>query len=154
MMNTKQRGFSLIEVLFAVSFLVMVGVAMATLNAAASRLITGTEIRVEAQALNEQALAFVALQRRTMGSEFATNYSGCITGTKGPKTCYVYCPPTQVDVSCTLTPTRKATTLGINKLQYVPSVLIKTTGTKYTVIATTSWGSGINRQITASQLIQ
>lgn len=148
-----KRGFSLIEVLFAVAFLIMVGLAMAALNTAAARLITSTEIRVEAQSLNEQTLAYVALQRKTLGSQFDTTYVGCIS-TDGSKTCYVTCPPTQVDGACTLSSTRKTITLGNNKLQYEPSVVIKSTSGKYTLIATTSWGGGINRQIVASELIQ
>ena len=149
-MRTKRVGFSLIEVLFAVTFLILVGVAMASLNNAASRLTSATELKDTALALNEQSLSFVALARRT-NSSFATTYASCVNG----QTCYVSCP---VDTSqnCVLQTTKSAVTIGKDKLQFTSSVVIRPTGGngRYLVNATVSWGTGIARQLTLARVIE
>ena len=145
-----KKGFSLIEVLFAITFLILVGVAMATLNNAASKLTAATELKETALSLNEQSLSFIALEKRTK-STFTTLYSGCVAG----QTCYVNCP---VDTSqnCSLQTTKVAVTVGKNKLQFVPSVVIRPSGAsgRYLVNATVSWGTGIQRQLTLARVIE
>lgn len=151
-----RRGFSLIEVLFAVTFLVLVGMAMITLNAASSRLVATSELKVSAQALADEAINFIALQKKTLPSgggpgSFAATYAACIDG---GKTCYVNCPTT-ITASCTLTPTATAIQIGQSKLSYSRLVNITSVPTnQYLVKVKTSWGSGIGRQITINQLLQ
>ncbi|MEK7201952.1 MAG: hypothetical protein AAB669_00235 [Patescibacteria group bacterium] len=152
-----KRSFSLIEVIFAIAFLIMVGVAMATLNNAAARLTETTELKQIALGLNEQSLSFVALEKRTKGANFATTY-----GTPAPpgldcigegKTCYVVCP-VDTSGSCVLQKTKATIQIGTSKLQFVPSVVIRLTGTSYLVNATTSWGKGVQRQMTTARIIE
>ncbi|MDP3992894.1 MAG: hypothetical protein Q8Q05_01630 [bacterium] len=148
-----KKSFSLIEVIFAIAFLIMVGVAMATLNNAAARITETTELKQIALGLNEQSLSFVALMKRTMGANFATTqpYQGCIGGAS----CYVICPP-DTSLVCVLKPTdaKEAVQIGTSKLQFVPSVVIRSTDTSYLVNATTSWGKGVQKQMTTARIIE
>lgn len=144
-----KRGFSLIEVIFAIAFLIMVGVAMATLNNAAARLTETTELKQIALGLNEQSLSFVALEKRTKGANFATTYPNCIAG----QTCYVVCPP-DTSQNCALQVNKATVQIGTSKLPFMPSVVIRSTGTSYLVNATTSWGKGVQRQMTTARIIE
>ncbi len=148
-------GFSLIEVLFAITFLILVGTAMTSLNYAAARLTETTELKQMALGLNEQSLSFVALKKRALGGAFATTYQGCITpvGAVTAVICYVICP-TDINQDCLLKLTREAVKVGTSKLQFVPSAIIRPTGSSYLVNATTSWGSGIQRQLTTARIIE
>lgn len=150
-----KKSFSLIEVIFAIAFLIMVGVAMATLNNAAARITETTELKQIALGLNEQSLSFVAIEKRTKGAGFVIAYGpspgiGCIG--EG-KTCYVVCP---VDTSedCVLQATKATLQVGTSKLPFEPSVIIRSTGTSYLVNATTSWGKGVQRQMTTARIIE
>src|SRR3989344_2928106 len=107
-----KKGFSLIEVLFAIVFLILVGVAMASLNNAAARLTETTELKQIALGLNEQSLSFVALEKRTKRAAFATSYPNCVAG----QTCYVICP-TGASPTCTLQlqTTRATLQIGTSK---------------------------------------
>lgn len=150
-----QIGFSLIEVLFAVTFLVLVGLAMMALNAASSRLVTTAELKVSAQALADEAINFISLQKKTLptsgGSSFATTYNSCIDG---GRICYLSCPAT-ISQGCTLSQTRSTIQIGQSKLSYERQVTMKTVPTnQYLVKVTTSWGNGLGRQLTLSQLLQ
>jgi len=152
-----KKGFSLIEVLFAIVFLILVGVAMASLNNAAARLTETTELKQIALGLNEQSLAFVALMKRTMGANFATAqpYQGCIGGAS----CYVICPPTDTSQDCVLKPTnaKEAVKIGTSKLQFTPAVMIRLADgstNRYLVNATTSWGKGPQKQLTTARIIE
>lgn len=148
-----KRGFSLIEVIFAIAFLIMVGVAMATLNNAAARLTETTELKQIALGLNEQSLSFVALEKRTKGNApitgFAAAYPNCVAG----QTCYVACP-SDTSQNCALQVTKATVQIGTSKLPFVPSVVIRSTGTSYLVNATTSWGKGVQRQMTTARIIE
>ncbi len=148
-----KSAFSLIEVLFAIAFLIMVGVAMASLNNAAARLTETTELKQMALGLNEQSIAFVALEKRTKGAAFATAYPNCVAG----QTCHVICP-TGTSPTCTLQlqfqPTKKTLQIGTSKLQFEPKVTVRPTGTSYLVNATTSWGKGAQKQMTTARIIE
>jgi len=148
-------GFSLIEVLFAITFLVLVGVAMLSLNNATVRITETTELKQIALGLNEQSLAFVALEKRTKGAEFANTYGSppgidCI-GTN--KTCYVVCP-IATGGTCLLQKTRATVQLGTSKLQFEPKVIIRQAGKSYLVNATVSWGNGLQKQMTTARIIE
>lgn len=152
-----RRAFSLIEVLFAIVFLILVGVAMAALNNAAARLTETTELKQIALGLNEQSLAFIALTKRTMGANFATTqpYQGCLGGVS----CYVICPPTDTSQPCVLKPTnaKEAVKIGTSKLQFTPAVIIRVaegSTNRYLVNATTSWGKGSQKQLTTARIIE
>ncbi len=151
-----KKGFSLIEVLFAVAFLILVGVAMASLNNAAARLTETTELKQMALGLNEQSIAFVALAKRTMGANFAVTspYKECISD-DGKTSCYVVCPTGQ-NPTCTLQlqTTRATLQIGTSKLQFEPRVVIRPTGTSYLVNATTAWGKGVQRQLTTARIVE
>lgn len=146
-----RRGFSIIEVLFAVAFLVMVGLAMISLNAAAVRLINNAELQTAANSLNEEAVAVVAIAKKTDPTAFAValiNYD-CANG------CYVECPTELIATSCSLTNTPAPVQLGRNKLQFVRTVRITDAGSgSHQVQATTSWGAGERRQTTTVQTIR
>lgn len=152
-----KKGFSLIEVLFAVAFLILVGVAMASLNNAAARLTETTELKQMALGINEQSLAFVSLAKRTMGSAFATTspYKECISA-DGSTTCYVICPTGTTNPTCALVlqATKATLQIGTSKLQFEPKVVIRPTGTSYLVNATTSWGKGAQKQMTTARIIE
>lgn len=158
--SPKRGAFSIIEVLFAVSFLIMVGMAMISLNAAALKLISSTEIKTVANGLNEESIAVVALLKKT-DPNFATtigpNNLNC-TATGG---CFVDCSPTKLDQVCTLTKTSSPVQLGSSRLQFVRNVVITvpTGGTKsganqYSVTAKVSWGNGEARQSSISQYLE
>lgn len=145
MKRTRNPGFSLIEVLFAVLFLVMVAVAMSTLDTAALRLVSASELQVTAYGLNDEALAFVAIQKRTQ----ANFPSPCAVNTSS---CFVACP---VDLTaCSLSQTRSSVVVGRSRLQYTRQVTITADESHYLVTAKTSWGSGANKQVTAIQLVE
>lgn len=156
---SRTPGFSLIEVLFAITFLILVGVAMVSLNNAAARLTATTELKQIALGLNEQSLAFVALKKRTLGNDpltgFAKTYATCVAG----QTCYVVCPPNSGNSStCPLQiQTTKATlNVGTAKAPFTPTVVIRPTGAggRYLVNATTSWGKGVQKQLTTARIIE
>lgn len=154
-----EGGFSLIEVLFAVTFLVLVGVAMASLNNAAARLTETTELKQIALGLNEQSLAFVALEKRTKGGTFASAYSGCITPNQLPQlTCYVVCQTGKnPDCQLKLQPEKATVPVGTSKLQFASSLVIREAHEapgRYLVNATTSWGKGTSRQMTTAIIVE
>jgi len=151
-----KKGFSLIEVLFAIVFLILVGVAMAALNNAAARLTETTELKQMALGLNEQSLSFVALEKRTKGNApitgFAAAYPNCVAG----QTCYVACPP-DTSEDCVLQATKATLQVGTSKLQFEPKVVIRVADgstNRYLVNATTSWGKGVQRQMTTARIIE
>ena len=138
------------------AFLVLVGVAMALLNNAAARLTEAGELKQVALGLNEQSIAFVALEKRTKGADFATVYGSAGINCIGTdRTCYVVCP-TGTSPNCALQlQTGKSTArIGTSKLQFTPSVVIRLTGSSYLVNATTSWGKGIQKQLTTARIIE
>lgn len=147
-----KRGFSIIEVLFAVAFLIMVGLAMISLNAAALRLINGAELQTVANGLNEESIAVVALVKKTdpSGFEAYLNSLNCATE------CYVDCPADNLSQTCRLSSERKAVQLGRNKLQFTRTVVVKRVGAtdSYNVQATVRWGSGASRETTATEVIE
>lgn len=158
-MSSMKSGFSLIEVLFAITLLILVGVAMATLNNSASRLTAATEVKDTALALNEQSLSYVALVKRTNGN-FATTepYKSCISGSTSV-TCYVICP-VATNGNCALQTTKASVKIGTNKLQFTPSVVIlpscinQVCSGRYLINATVSWGAGVAKQLTLARIIE
>lgn len=142
-----RRGFSLIEVLFAVTFLILVGVAMSSLNSAAARLVTAGETKLSAYALNEQTLAYLTILRKSQGPSFSI--APCSVGA----TCYVSCPTT-LAATCSLATEPKAVQLGRSRLQYVSEVRVTLSGTSVLLLAKTSWGRGANRSVVSSQLVE
>jgi hypothetical protein len=144
----RSAGFSLIEVLFAVTFLVMVGLAMSSLNSAAARLVTTAETKLSAYALNEQTLSYLTILRKSQGSAFSV--APCSFG----QACYISCPLDTLATNCALQTTPKALQLGRSRLQYVPEVRITKSGNSYLLLAKTSWGHGANRSVVSSQLIE
>lgn len=147
-----KKGFSIIEVLFAVAFLIMVGMAMISLNTAALRLINSAELQTVASGLNEESIAVVALAKKTDPSGFNTLIGSLNCGTE----CYVDCPADNLSQSCGLANQSKPVQLGRNKLQFVRSLTIKRVGTTdaYIVQAKVSWGNGANKESIASEVIE
>lgn len=150
-MKTARPAFSLIEVLFAVTFLIMVGLAMTALNSAAARLVSTGEVKVAGYALNNQSLAYITILRKAKGDRFEDFYSAtCALGS----TCYLACPQDNLNQACSLSPTPKAVQLGRSRLQYIPEIKVTKTGSSYLVFARTSWGKGVNRSVVSSQLLE
>lgn len=150
----RKKAFSLIEVVFASSFLIMVGVAMMSLNNAASRLITTAELKLTSQGLNDQAMAFLALRKNTLGDAGYTADDS--TACKG-NTCYVVCPPTNLASSCLLKGTRESVRVSSSKLSFTTTVKITDLGdgsNKQLVIAVTDWGNGYSRQVKGSRILE
>lgn len=150
-MNKKtQPAFSLIEVLFAVAFLVMVGLAMTALNAAALKVIVNNEITTTASVLNDEALAYLALERKVRSNEeFMAFVGGANCTTTG---CFVSCPATLMS-GCTLGETAAPVTVGRSRLSFRRELLISASGTGVTARVTTRWGTGIRNQSTAYQFL-
>ncbi len=148
---SQKPGFSLIEVLFAVLFLVMVGLAMSAVNAAAARLITAAELKITAYALSDEAISYIALQKKTLSAaDFTTLITapGCLSSG-----CYVFCP-TDISQSCSLSSTLKTVKLSQNNLQFTRKMTMATVSTnQYLVNLTTSWGSGKNKQVAVGEII-
>lgn len=145
-----KQGFSLIEVLFAITFLILVGVAMASLNTVAARLTAATELKQVALSLNEQAISFVALEKRTK-TNFAASYPDCAAG----QTCFVVCP-TDTSQPCVLQAQKASIKVGTALLQFTSQVVIRPTGAfgRYLVNATAIWGNGISRQATLARIVE
>lgn len=147
----RRSGFSLIEVVFAISFLIMVGVAMTVLNAAAARLIALSEIRMTALGLNEQAKSFVALEKRLNGlnARFPQH-------TDPNSEYYVLCDADEVSQGCTVSPDRQSQFIGRARINYTTRVsFVQIAGTtQYIVRATTAWGGGGARQIVTGQVLE
>lgn len=143
-------GFSLIEVLFAVAFLVMVGLAMTALNAAALKVIVSNEITTTASVLNDEALAYLALQRKvTSHDEFMETIKAVGCDSDG---CFVNCPITLTS-GCTLEKTPAPVSLGRSKLSFRREVHIAEASNGVTARATTRWGTGVRNQATAYQFL-
>lgn len=136
------------EVLFAVTFLMMVGLAMSSLNAAAARLVTTAETKLSAYAINEQTLSYLTILRKAKGGTFS------IDPCKFGDTCYILCPPDSLADNCSLQSEPKAVQLGRSRLQYVPEVRITQSGNGFLLLAKTSWGRGANRSVVSSQFIE
>lgn len=147
-MLARRSAFSLIEVLFAVTFLILVGVAMSALNSAAARLVTTGETKLSAYALNEQSIAYLTILRKAQGASFSI--APCTVG----QICYVECPSESLAATCSLSTEPKAVQLGRSRLQYVPEVRITQSGSSFLLLAKTSWGRGANRSVVSSQLVE
>lgn len=150
-----KRAFSLIEVLFAIAFLIMVGVAMISLNSAATRLTEASEVKQVALALNEQAIAFLALEKKTLANFSDTYGVSCIGVNGAEKTCFVNCPE-DITQNCTLSADRSSIQLGANKLQFAQSVSLVETGSsgQLLVKSTSTWGTGSRNRLTTARVIE
>lgn len=147
-----KKGFSIIEVLFAVAFLIMVGLAMISLNAAALRLINSAELQTVANSLNEESIAVVALTKKSNPSGFANLINSLNCGAN----CYIDCPADNLSQPCSLSAESKPVQLGRSKLQFIRTVKIKQVGNNggHSIQATVRWGSGIGKETTASEVIE
>jgi Tfp pilus assembly protein PilV len=147
----QKPGFSLIEVLFSVLFLVMVGLAMSAVNAAAIRLVSAAELKVAAYGLSDEAVGYIALQKKTLSAANFTTLvtnAGCLASG-----CYVYCP-TDITQACSLSSTIKTVKLGQNSLQFSRRMTMATiSANQYLVTMTTSWGAGRSKQIVVGEII-
>lgn len=151
-----KRGFSLIEVLFAIVFLLIVGVGVTALNNAASRLIETTELKIMALSLNEQSVAYTALKKRTLGTAGFNALISCTPAVGTDCVRYVLCPATPGQ-ECVISSQAGSVQVGSAKISFQPKVTFKADpegGDKLLVVATTSWGRGIQRQIISSQIIE
>jgi len=158
MSRTAKLGFSLIEVLFAVTFLIMVGLATTALNTAVLKVIVNNEITTTASVLNDESLAFVALERKvrakgtTPGNgDFLTfiEKSNCHQTTG----CFVSCPVADLSQSCSLEKNAVPVVLGRSRLRYTQAVTIVLVGSGFSIKTTTRWGNGARDQATAHQFI-
>lgn len=172
----RKSAFSLIEVLFAVSFLLLVGLAITSLSSASLRLTSAAEISTAAYGLNDEALALMSLERKTRAPALCpasgsfeayirsngVNPAPAIAANQcaQPVTFYISCPapPNYLSTKCTVSTNPVAIQVGRSLLQFVRKVTVApaTVDDKYgpfVVTATTSWGAAVNRQVTASQLL-
>jgi len=153
----KKAGFSLLEVLFSVAFLILVGLAVIALNVASLRLITSSETKTTAYALNDEAISYLAVLFHTKSiAEFET----LVLGEKdcdGPSGCYLRCSVTQLNQECSLEQMPDTVQLGRSRLSFVRQLRVSETpagSDKYLVHTSVSWGSGINREIQASYFLE
>jgi len=155
----KIDGFSLIEVVFAAAFLIMVGVAMMALNAAASRLVTTAELKMTAEGLNEEALNVMALKKKTLTATDAFQTTDGTSSCVGAS-CYVVCDPQTIDQACSIVKTPQGVRVTTSRNTYTTEIKISTLTNvdadknKYLVIALTSWGSGINKQLKGARILE
>jgi len=150
----KKNAFSLIEVVFASAFLIMVGVAMMALNNAASRLIATAELKMTAEGFNEQAINYLALTKRT--ATLNTNpFILASTVDCALQTCYVVCDPLDLSTSCALKSESEGVRVSTSKNTFTTEVVISSlASSKYLVVAKTSWGNGLNRQLKGARILE
>ncbi len=143
----KKTAFSLVEVLFAVAFLTMVGVAMMALNATAIRITEVAELKIMATGLVTEAVQSAALERKA-SAVWDLPASCKTTG------CYVLCAADTA--KCTFTANRQTTRLGSGKVQFETKLTSRVADVSGHIIVTgtTNWGSGLNRQVTASKYLE
>jgi hypothetical protein len=156
--NRRKAGFSLLEVVFATTFLIMVGVAMVSLTVTALKLSDAAEVTTTATTLNEETLSIVALIRRTAGSNFQNLIGSAGAGCDSGNGCYLDCPISPLNYNCQLSTTPVPVTLGRSELRFIRQVKITLrtdtpSGDKYLVRATTIWGSGPSRQAVSALLL-
>ncbi len=145
MSHHPKPGFSLLEVLFSISFLVLVGFALIALNVASLRLVTDAELKTVAYGLNDETVAYLSLLKKQGGSSFPVG-----------QTFYLDCPAS-VSVPCkVLSPTPVAVQVGRSRLQFIRKIMFESAGTTGAILARTSveWGSGINRKIETVQFVE
>jgi|GEM_PF-2087841 len=153
-----RRGFSLLEVLFSVAFLIMVGLGIIALNVSSLRLVVDSETKTVAYALNDETIAHLRLMIERLDLEglggFRDTTSICTPDTGG---CYLSCPE-QLDASCSLQETPAPIQLGRSRLTFIRHVKvseIQPSGSgKFLVQTATSWGTGISRSIQANYFLE
>lgn len=156
----QKAGLSIIEVIFAISFLAIVGIAMLILSTTALRLSSTNDRSAAATSLNQEALTVVMMTRRADANFAQTiNSLGC-----SGAGCYLSCPSVPLSGACQLSATASPIVLGDDRTRYQRQVKIEpiigegepgqgpsTIG--YAVQTTTSWGAGLNRKVSASARI-
>jgi hypothetical protein len=145
----KKPSFSLIEVIFSASLLIMVGVAMASLNNAAARLVANSEIKLTAQGVNDQALAFLAIKYYQSNPK----EDPC----KNLATCFVVCDVnkfTNENDFCQVSVNREGIRLESFKQPLITQINIQQSDSQLLAVATTSWGNGIQRQIKGARILE
>lgn len=139
------RGFSLIEAVFAIAFLVLIGVAMSVLSSSALDITSRTEVKATAVSLNEEALSIIALKRRS-NPNFSQEIVENNCSSSG---CYLNCPTNALNAVCEFSRLDSPITVGASKAPFHRRIQIEQSS-GYLVTSTTSWGTGTNKQIKAS----
>lgn len=148
----QQQGFSLLEVLFSISFLVLVGFAVIALNVATLRLVTDSEVKTTAYALNDEALDWLRLKYKTLTTPA---FTALVTPVNCLGTgCFVRCSVQTLSEDCSLQSTAQPAQLGKSRLQFVRRLKLTAAGSGYLVRSTVQWGSGFNRQVQTSHYLQ
>lgn len=141
-LSGRREGFSILEAIFAIAFLIVVGVGMQLLSNAASRLTDSAEIKTTVNAANGEYLAFIAgkvklantVEERKLlrveikaasvntAADFSPNEADCADSSKVAAKCdyhtYLDCPTTPLDAVCQFSSAPKAIQIG-NKLAIV-----------------------------------
>lgn len=141
-----RAGFSLLEVLFSISFLVLVGFAVIALNVASLRLVTDAELKTVAYGLNDETIAYLTLLKK----------QGAISDHVG-KTTYLNCPSSVSQQCNEPSSTPVAVQVGRSRLQFIRKIILESSGgDSGSILARTSveWGSGVNRKIETVQFVE
>lgn len=173
---TMKQGFSLLEVLFVVGFLVVIGVAITSLNRAALNLIVSAETRTVAHGVAEDGTAYLVAKAK------ATTYASFISGLGLPAgTCtadaqgyyssaspcivYISCPTAEnatvhLTDPCVISATEKNVLVGISKLKFVTKVSISSSEAAVSppqaniqLLTTTSWSKRVNERVVVGKAI-
>jgi hypothetical protein len=146
------------EVLFSIAFLILVGFAVIALNVATLRLVTDSETKSIAYALDDEANAYLSVSLASLNHADATNFFSQASCTAS--VCYLVCDTAISPKSnCNLKSQPASVQLGRSRLRF--SRQIKATETPapakpghYLIATTVSWGTGSNRQISTKYFLQ
>lgn len=157
-----EKGFTLLEVIFAVSFLVLLGMAIISLDLVGLKMMNESELKTVAYGLHDEARGFVKLCLKEPTINGCEGVNGKKTELKNAQdiiTFNVNCP--FVDATpenCTLSENETSiVSVGTSKLKYARTAKISradtVSSTPYTVIIKTEWGNGDRNNITTTELI-
>ncbi len=138
LLTGKKSGFSILEAIFAIAFLIVVGVGMQVLSNAALRLTDTAEVKTSVNAANAEYLAFIAgeiklatdatkkdeLRSKIKDASFQTegDMDKCADPIASADVCvyqtYFSCPTTPLDAVCAFSKNPEPIQIG-NKLAVV-----------------------------------
>jgi len=154
----KKKAFSLLEVLFSITFLVIVGTAVLSLNVATLKLITNSEIKTTAQALNDEVTSFLAVKYRADITSSKTNFAALIKGLNWDCTdsngCYLNCSSDDLSQDCSVGEAKAGSQLGRSRLVYYRQLFLSPQPSGYTTRIEISWGNSFGNQIVSSYTLQ
>ena len=153
------KAFTLLEVIFAISFLIMLAMAIISLDLIGLKMMNNTEIKTVAYALQDETSSFVQYcvnKSDAVGCEQVEALAPQATGTIS--TVYINCPVLKVDPNtnkCSLSNEPVSVTVGDSRLKYIRKVILKKKDdTNILVEISTSWGNGDKNKIETTKTMR